>query len=115
VPTTFEDRERAFEAKFAHEQEFRFLVSARRDKLLARWAADRMALSDDEARALAVAVLAIPDRPDHEEAMLRRIQDQLSAQGKPASRAELTGVLRSCMQQALQQLTQKPPEYSGIL
>jgi hypothetical protein len=115
MPTTFEERERAFEAQFAHEQEFRFLVSARRDKLFARWAADRMALSDDEAHALAVAVLAIPDRPDHEEAVLRRIEDQLAAQGKSTSRAELSGVLRSCMQQALQQLTQKPPEYSEIL
>jgi hypothetical protein len=39
--TTFEDRERAFEAKFAHDEEFRFLVTARRDKLFAQWAGQR--------------------------------------------------------------------------
>ena len=42
---TFEDRERAFEAKFAHDEEFRFLVTARRDKLFAQWAAARCRLS----------------------------------------------------------------------
>ena len=33
--TTFQEREQAFEAKFAHDEEFRFLVTARRVKLFA--------------------------------------------------------------------------------
>src|ERR1700733_12890255 len=39
MPVTFYDREQAFEARFARDEEFRFLVHARRDKLFSRWAA----------------------------------------------------------------------------
>ena len=37
--TTFDKREEGFEAKFAHDEELRFLALARRNKLLAAWAA----------------------------------------------------------------------------
>ena len=42
--TMFEDRERAFENLFAHEEELRFLALARRNQLFARWAAEQMGL-----------------------------------------------------------------------
>jgi hypothetical protein len=42
--TTFDDRERSFEKKFALDQEFRFRAAARRNKLLAEWAAAKMGL-----------------------------------------------------------------------
>jgi hypothetical protein len=38
----FHDRETQLEAKFAHDEETRFKIEARRDKLFAEWAADRM-------------------------------------------------------------------------
>jgi len=47
--TTFDDRERAFEAKFARDQEMEFKIHARRDRLLGRWAAERMGLTQAEA------------------------------------------------------------------
>ena len=40
--TTFDDREQAFEKKFAHDAEMQFKAEARRDKLLALWAAGLM-------------------------------------------------------------------------
>ena len=43
--TTFHEREQAFEAKYARDEEFRFLVTARRDKLFARWTAARLSIS----------------------------------------------------------------------
>jgi hypothetical protein len=45
MPVAFHEREQAFEAKFAQDEEFRFLVAARRDKLLDRWAAAALGLS----------------------------------------------------------------------
>jgi hypothetical protein len=39
MATMFHERDRAFEAKFAHDEEFRFRVAARRDRLFAQWAA----------------------------------------------------------------------------
>ena len=44
VMTTFDDRERAFENKYAHDEEMRFRAEARRDRLLGLWAAGLMGL-----------------------------------------------------------------------
>ena len=46
--TTFDERERAFEAKFAHDQEMIFKIHARRDKLLGAWAAAKLGLTPAE-------------------------------------------------------------------
>ena len=46
--TTFDDRERAFENMFARDQEMQFKIHARRDKLLGKWAAGRMGLTQAE-------------------------------------------------------------------
>jgi hypothetical protein len=54
VPMTiFDERERAFESMFAHDQEMRFLALARRNKLLGLWAAGQLGLSGDNARTYA--------------------------------------------------------------
>ena len=60
MTTMFHERERAFEAKFAHDEEFRFLVGARRDRLFAEWAAEILGLSREEGDALVKAVTGSP-------------------------------------------------------
>ena len=47
--TTFDDREQAFEAKFARDEEVAFRVSARRNRLLGQWAEEKMKLTAEEA------------------------------------------------------------------
>ena len=66
MPTTFLDREQAFEAKFAHDEELRFLALARRDKLFGRWAATTLKSSKEEGDALVKTVLTIADGPGHD-------------------------------------------------
>jgi len=51
--TTFDDRERAFENKFAHDEEMKFRAEALRNKLLALWAADLLGKTGDDALAYA--------------------------------------------------------------
>jgi hypothetical protein len=51
--TQFDDRERAFESKFAHDEEMRFRITARRNRLLGEWAARRMGLSEAETESYA--------------------------------------------------------------
>jgi hypothetical protein len=46
---SFEDREKAYESKWAHDEELHFKVQARRNKLLGQWAAGEMGLSGVEA------------------------------------------------------------------
>src|SRR3954468_10926298 len=51
VVTLFQDRERAFEQMFAHDEELRFRALAKRNKLLGQWAASQIGLSGAEANA----------------------------------------------------------------
>src|SRR3546814_4336449 len=55
--TTFDNREKAFEEKFAHDAEITFRIAARRNRLLGLWAAERMKLTSEEADAYAKAVV----------------------------------------------------------
>ena len=55
--TTFDDREKAFEAKFARDEELHLRIVARRNKLVGQWAAEKMDLTPEEADAYAKAVV----------------------------------------------------------
>ncbi|HUB63226.1 MAG TPA: DUF1476 domain-containing protein [Methylocella sp.] len=57
--TTFDEREHAFEAKLAHDEELRFLARARRDKRLGLWAAGKLGKSGAEAEAYAIQLVAV--------------------------------------------------------
>jgi hypothetical protein len=54
---TFEDREKEFETRFKHDQELRFKVTARRNRLLGLWAAEKMGLTGEAAEAYAKTVV----------------------------------------------------------
>ncbi|MBV1902750.1 MAG: DUF1476 domain-containing protein [Marinosulfonomonas sp.] len=62
--TSFDERENAFESKFAHDAEMQFKADARRNKLLGLWAAELMGKSGDAASAYASEVI----KSDFEEA-----------------------------------------------
>jgi len=79
--TQFDDRERAFESKFAHDEEMKFRITARRNRLLGEWAARQMGLTQAEAEAYAKDVV----RSDVEEAgehdVIRKVMGDLTAAG----------------------------------
>ncbi len=107
--TTFQEREQAFEAKFAHDEEFRFLVTARRDKLFAQWAATRFHLSDQAKADLTTSVLAVRDGAGHDELLLKHVEQILSSHGGEVTHAELATALNTCAAQARQQLLDGTP------
>jgi len=55
----FDDRERAFEAKYRLDQELEFKVKMRRDKLLGLWAAEKMGIGGDAAKTYALSVVDV--------------------------------------------------------
>jgi hypothetical protein len=55
--TTFDDRERGYEAHFALDQEQEFKAEVRRDRLIGLWAGERMGLTGDELAAYAQSVV----------------------------------------------------------
>ena len=79
--TQFDDRERAFETKFAHDEEMRFRIAARRNRLFGQWAARQMGLTEAEAESYAKDVV----RSDFEEAgehdVIRKVMGDLTAAG----------------------------------
>ncbi len=115
MPTTFYDREQAFEAKFARDEEFRFRTLARRDKLFARWAATELGLSGEAGEAMVMAVLAIPNGPVHDQALLQHVASIFSAHRGGACEDSLPAALDRCSQQARQQLIETPPDQSNAL
>ena len=106
---TFQEREQAFEAKYAHDEEFRFLVTARRGKLFAQWAADRLQLASQARADLTASVLALRDGAGHDELLRRRIQQAFADQGDTVQVLELATALNQCAAQARQQLLDGPP------
>ena len=75
----FDDREKAQEARFAHDGELRFKAEARRNRLLGMWAADRMGLTGDEAKAYASSVIAADFEEAGEEDVFRKVSGDLKA------------------------------------
>jgi len=79
--TTFDDRERAFESKFAHDQEMAFRVTARRNRLIGTWAAELMKLTPAEADAYAKAVVQADFEEAGDEDVVRKILGDLTSAG----------------------------------
>lgn len=77
--TQFDDREQGFEKSFAHDEEFEFKVSARRNKLLGLWAADLMGLSGDKAADYAKEVVLADFEEVGDEDVYRKLKGDLDA------------------------------------
>ncbi|MFN3232468.1 MAG: DUF1476 domain-containing protein [Alphaproteobacteria bacterium] len=75
----FSDREKAFESKFAHDEELQFKVGARRNKLLGLWAAEIMGLSDDDAAEYAKEVVKADFEEAGHEDVYRKVKGDLDA------------------------------------
>ena len=102
--TTFDDRERAFETKFAHDEEMKFRITARRNRLLGHWAARQMGLSEVEADSYAKDVV----RSDFEEAgdhdVVRKVLGDLTAAGIDTDEASIRAALDARTIEARRQL-----------
>ena len=91
--TTFDDRERAFETKYARDEEMQFRITARRNRLLGEWAARLMGLNEAEAESYAKDVI----RADFEEAgdddVIRKLLGDLISAGVEVDEAAIRQAL----------------------
>jgi len=87
--TTFNDREKGFESKFALDQEQEFKAVARRNKLLGLWAAEKMGLSAESAEQYAAAVVRADFEQPGEEDVFRKIAGDFKGAGLTASEGEI--------------------------
>ena len=103
--TTFDDREHAFEAKYAHDSEMQFRAEARRNKLVGLWAAELMGKAGDEAAEYAMSVVSA----DFEEAGIEDVVRKVAADlaGKASAddvRAKMTALLPVAKAQLMAEL-----------
>src|SRR5690606_29429829 len=79
--SSFDKRQEGFESKFAHDENLKFRATARRNKLLGLWAAEKMGISGDEAEAYARTVVKADFEEPGEEDVFRKIRGDFDAKG----------------------------------
>jgi hypothetical protein len=102
--TTFDDRERAFEAKFARDEEMQFRIHARRNRLLGQWAAELMKLTQAEADAYAKAVVQADFEETGDEDVIRKLLGDLTAADVDVDEATVRKALADKTVEARRQL-----------
>jgi hypothetical protein len=102
--TTFDKREEGFEKKFAHDEELRFKATARRNKLLGLWIAQKLGMSGADADTYAKEVVQADFEEAGEDDVFRKVRKDLDAKGVAASDQEIKTQMLELMAQAVSQI-----------
>lgn len=105
--TSFEDRERAFENKFARDEEMQFRIIARRNRLVGVWAAELMKLTPEETDAYAKAVVQADFEEAGDEDVIRKLLGDLTAAGVDSDEATVRAALDAQLVTARRQLIEE--------
>lgn len=101
---TFDERERAFEKKFEHDEQLRFRVEMRRDKLVGLWAAGLLGLTGAEAEAYARQVVEADLEEPGPEDVIRKVKADFEANDVEMSDRRLRRRLDDCEKEAREQV-----------
>ena len=105
--TGFDDRQKAFENQYKHDQEFKFKVNARRNKLLGEWAGRQMGLAGADLEAYAKSVVMADFEKPGDDDVLQKVAADLKAKGLAVGdgvvRAEMEKLLATAKEQILKQ------------
>ena len=102
--TTFDNREKAFEEKFARDADLQFRTTARRNKLLGLWAAQQLKLTAEEADAYAKSVVQADFEEAGDEDVFRKVYGDLSARGVEVSEHQVRRAMEETMVEARRQM-----------
>ncbi|MGO4407910.1 DUF1476 domain-containing protein [Bosea sp. RAF48] len=91
--TTFDQRKDAFENKFAHDEELRFKATARRNKLLGFWAAEKLGKSGADAEAYAKSVVVADFQEAGDEDVVRKVKNDFALANINTSDTEIRTVM----------------------
>ncbi len=102
--TTFNDRERAEEAKYSLDQQSLFKATARRDKLLGLWAGDLLGFAGAEAEDYAKSVVISDLEEPGDEDVIRKVLGDFEAKGVNKTREDIVKQLDAFMAIAVEQV-----------
>jgi hypothetical protein len=98
--TTFDDREKAFEKKFALDQEQEFKATSRRNRALGQWAAGLMGLQEGRIEEYAKAVVKSDFEQPGDEDVLRKVFEDLKGSGVAVTEGEVRMKMAELLAQA---------------
>lgn len=104
--TQFDEREKAFENKFAHDAEMEFRAASRRNRLVGLWAAEKMGLIGADAEAYAREVVKADLEEAGEEDVFRKLRRDLDAREIQVSDSEIRHKMAETMAEAKEQILQ---------
>lgn len=87
--TTFDERQKGFEKKFAHDADLKFKAEARRNKAIAEWAAAKMGLSGDDVEEYVRAVRKADLQEKGDDDVVRKISKDLADKGVKVAEADI--------------------------
>lgn len=102
--TQFDDRERAFETKYARDEEMQFRITARRNRLLGEWAARQMGLSETEAETYAKDVVRSDFENSGDHDVIGKLLGDLTAAGVDTDEDQIRSALRNKEVEARRQI-----------
>jgi hypothetical protein len=102
--TTFDKREEGFEKRFAHDEELRFKATARRNKMLGYWAAEKLGITGADADAYAKAVVLADFEEAGDEDVIGKVRKDFDAKGIGVSEPEIRRQLDSFFLKAVEEL-----------
>lgn len=100
----FQDRERAFEAKYARDEDMQFRIIARRNRLLGEWAARLMGLTDAEAESYSKDVIRSDFEEPGEQDVIRKVLGDLTAAGVECDEEKVVEAMRNKEVEARRQI-----------
>ncbi|QCK88015.1 DUF1476 domain-containing protein [Phreatobacter aquaticus] len=102
--STFDKREEGFEKKFAHDEELRFKATARRNKLLGLWVAEKLGKTGADADAYAKEVVMSDFEEAGDDDVFRKVKADLDAGNAGQSEHQIRRTMDELMAQAIQQI-----------
>jgi hypothetical protein len=102
--TTFDRRKEGFESKFAHDEELRFRATARRNRLLGLWAAEKLGLQGEEAEAYARSVINADFAEPGDEDVFRKIRADFDAKKVEQSDHQIRRTMDELLAKAVDQI-----------
>ena len=103
----FEERKTAAEVKFKHDEEFKFKVTARRNKLLGLWAAGLMNIDGADADAYAKQVVVSDFEEPGDDDVLRKVLGDLQAKGRSEDGTDVRRQMDRLLDQAKEEMMQE--------
>jgi len=102
--TTFDEREKSFEKKFAHDEELHFRARARRDKLLGLWAAEKLSLTGPAAEQYADKLVSAEIDTPGDEGIFLKIRKDFDAKAVAQSDHQIRRMMEDLMNVAIAQI-----------